>query len=321
MYLKKARPDSSKRELSSMKRSDQAGIALLVLMLVIALLPAPVLAAEDGTTELRIVKYANDRTTILNETTVDYRWLKANLPVQGDGVTRYYHQGPVFEGVWEDTYPYEPYDGWNPGEDVLMSMLVKADFGAVMGTDLADICDYIGGAAEGDEINLRSRDGFTRTYPYEYIYEPDPRQGPAVLCWYSGNGSGPDAQEAQGEGYPDTGYTVGMRMIFFADDSTNPWGWHVFGNNDMWECWDKGHWNYGGSYPSAAGASPKWVNEIRIYSQDPAATLSPAMASGPAEDDETPASLAPVLGGAAALLAVFGVWRLRRRPEDDTSQE
>jgi len=251
-----------------MKRPEQGIIILVVLVLAAALLPAPVLAAGSGTTELHIVKYANDETTVLNETTVDYHWLEKNLPVQGDGVTRYYHQGPVFEGTWEETHPGEPYDGWNPDEDVLMSMLVKADLGAVKGTDIRDICDYIGGAEEGDGITICSRDGWRKTYPYSIIYEPDPRQGPAVLCWYSGNTSGPDAQEAQGQGYPDTGYVVGMRMIFFADTSTNPWGWHVFGNTDMKECWDEDYWNYGGDYPSAAGTSGKWINEIRIYSQE-----------------------------------------------------
>ena len=303
-----------------MIRPDQVIIVFLVLML--ALLPTPALAAGAGTTELRIAKYANDRTTVLNETSVDYRWLEANLPVQGDGVTRYYHQGPVFEGIWDEVHPDEPYDGWNPGEDVLMSMLVKADFGAVKGTDLADICDSVGGASEGDEINLHSRDGFSKTFPYSIVYEPDSRQGPAVLCWYSGNGSGSDAQEAQGQGYPDTGYTVGMRLIFFADDSTNPWGWHIFGNNDMRECWGKAYWNYGGSYPSAAGASPKWVDEVRIYSkEDPAANHSAATRE-PVEGGETPASLSPILGSVAALLAVLGVsFRyLRHEPDDDQSR-
>ncbi|MFA5613958.1 MAG: PEGA domain-containing protein [Methanoculleus sp.] len=238
-----------------------------VFILVVALLVAPALAA--GTTDVRIVKFAVDGTTILNETTVDYHWLKANLPVQGDGITRYYHQGPVFEGHWEEAHPDEEYDGWNPDEDVLMSMLVKADLGAVMGTDLRDICELVGGAEEGDEIAVRSRDGWqSKRYPYEYIYDPDPRQGPAVLCWYSGNSSGPDAQEAQGQGYPDTGYAVGMRMIFFADTSTNPWGWHIFGNNDMKECWDEDYWNKGGDYWSAAGTSGKWVSEVRVYSQE-----------------------------------------------------
>ncbi|MDD3915450.1 MAG: PKD domain-containing protein, partial [Bacteroidales bacterium] len=197
-----------------------------------------------------------------------YRWLEANLPVQGDGVTRYYHQGPVFEGDWEKAHPGETYDGWNPGEDVLRSMLVKADLGAVMGTDIKDICNHIGGAEEGDDIAICSSDGWRKAFPYSFIYKPDPRQGPAVLCWYSGNGSGPDAQEAQGQGYPDTGYVIGMRMIFFADNTTNPWGWHIFGNNDMKECWDEKYWCKGGDYWSAAGTSGKWVNEIRIYSQD-----------------------------------------------------
>ncbi len=255
-----------------MKRPEQAIIILVVLMLAAALLPAPVLAAEAGTTEVHVVKYANDGETILNETTVDYRWLEANLPIQGDGVTRYYHQGPVFEGIWEDEHPSEPYDGWNPGEDIKISILYKGDFGAVKGTDIKDICDHIGGAKEGDTINLRSRDGYARTFPYSIIYEPDPRQGPAVLCWYSGAEEGPDMRQGakkQGQGYPDTGYIAGMRMIFFADASTNPWGWHVFGNNDMKECWDEEYWNYASpGLPSAAGASPMWISEIRIYSQD-----------------------------------------------------
>ncbi|MDD2260238.1 MAG: PKD domain-containing protein [Acholeplasmataceae bacterium] len=254
-----------------MKQPRLVIITLMVLLLAAAVLSAPVTAANYNTTELRIVKYASDRITVLNETTVDYHWLEANLPIQGDGVTRYYHQGPVFEGEWEKVHPDEAYDGWNPGEDVRMSILYKGDFGAVMGTDIKDICDYIGGAVDGDLINLRSSDGFSKNYPYSMIYEPDARQGPAVLCWYSGAAEGPDAQTAQGQGYLDTGYVVGMRMIFFADTSTNPWGWHVFGNTDMKECWNESYWNYGGDYPSAAGASPKWVNQVRIYSQEPPA--------------------------------------------------
>ena len=255
-----------------MKQSRLTMITLVVLLLATALLSAPVLAADAGTTEVRIAKYANDRKTILNETTVNYHWLETNLPIQGDGITRYYHQGPVFEGVWEDMRPGEPYDPWNLDEDIEISILYKGDFGAVMGTDIKDICDHIGGAKDGDTINVRSRDGFSKTFPYSIIYEPDPRQGPAVLCWYSGEEEGPDMREGakeQGKGYPDTGYIAGMRMIFFADTSTNPWDWHVFGNTDMKECWDEEYWNYAGlNLPSAAGASSMWINEIRIYSQD-----------------------------------------------------
>jgi len=308
-----------------MRRLEKLIIPFMVLMLAAAVLAAPVLAAEPGTTDLRIVKYANDKTTILNETTVDYHWLEKNLPVQGDGVTRYYHQGPVFEGEWEKVHPDKPYDGWNPGEDVPMSFLYKADFGAVKGTDLRDICNYIGGAREGDEIKTFSKDGFTKTFPYSIIYEPDPRQGPAVLCWYSGAGSGPDTEKGkeQGQGYPDTGYVAGMRLIFFADTSTNPWGWHIFGNNDMKECWDKEYWCYGGSYPSTAGTSPKLVNEVRIYSQEdpgsavaaPAETKTSAAGVSPAQGT-TEQSLAP--GGIAAPLALLGVvlWSLRYKKQE-----
>ena len=305
-----------------MKQPKQVIFILVVLLLAATVLSAPVLAAEAGTTEVRIAKYANDGKTILNETTVDYHWLEENLPIQGDGVTRYYHQGPVFEGVWEDEHSGEPYDPWNPDEDIQISILYKGDFGAVMGTDIKDICDYIGGAEEGDIINLRSRDGYSKKFPYPIIYEPDPRQGPAVLCWYSGAEEGPDMREGakkQGKGYPDTGYVAGMRMIFFADTSTNPWGWHVFGNNDMKECWDKEYWNYGGTYPSAAGTSPMWINEIRIYSQeDPGSaateTAPPATeVSSPQETTEQPLAAR----GTAAPLAILGIvlWSLYKKQE------
>ncbi|CVK32653.1 hypothetical protein [Methanoculleus bourgensis] len=194
-----------------MKQPKQVIIILVVLLLAAAVLSAPVMAAEAGTTEVRIAKYASDRSTVLNETTVDYHWLEANLPIQGDGVTRYYHQGPVFEGNWEVIHPDKPYDAWNPDEDVQISILYKGDFGAVMGTDIKDICDHIGGAKEGDMINLRSRDGYSKNFPYSIIYEPHQRQGPAVLCWYSGEEEGPDMREGakeQGKGYPDTGISL-----------------------------------------------------------------------------------------------------------------
>ncbi|MDG6257091.1 MAG: argininosuccinate synthase, partial [Methanomicrobiaceae archaeon] len=59
----------------------------MVMMLCIVLFAAPAAAA---TTEVHVVKYANDGTTVLAETTVDYTWMEANLPVYGDGVTHYY---------------------------------------------------------------------------------------------------------------------------------------------------------------------------------------------------------------------------------------
>ena len=58
-----------------------AGIALLL-----STLPLP---AQAATTELHLVKYAADGTTVLNERTMTYGWMKANLPVYGDGVTHW----------------------------------------------------------------------------------------------------------------------------------------------------------------------------------------------------------------------------------------
>ncbi|WP_337589794.1 PKD domain-containing protein [Methanoculleus bourgensis] len=125
----------------------------------------------DDATELRIVKYANDRITILNEKTVDRSWLEASLPIQGDGATRYYHQGPITEAAWKEKHPYKQYDPWNPEETVNF-----IDIGAVRGTDLADICDYVGGASAGDTITLNTSSGATFTYQYATVYEPNPRQ-------------------------------------------------------------------------------------------------------------------------------------------------
>ena len=62
-----------------------------------------------ATTQLHIVKYANDNITVLNETTVNFTWMMANLPVYGDGNTHYYHQGPVMN----DSIP----NLWNPEEN------------------------------------------------------------------------------------------------------------------------------------------------------------------------------------------------------------
>jgi len=72
------------------------GIALLFSML----------PAQAATTEVHLVKYASDSITVLNETTVAYGWMEANLPVQGDGVVHYFHQGPMFGEQFES----DPWD-------------------------------------------------------------------------------------------------------------------------------------------------------------------------------------------------------------------
>ena len=129
----------------------------------------PVQAAEP-TTSLHIVKYAPDGETVLNETTVDYQWMEANLPVYGDGVTHYYHQGPVFEG-----------DKWDPDETANLK-----DKGAVMGTNVSDLCDLVGGMDEDDSVMVCAPDGYCVKFDYPTVYETPDRLGAVVLCWYNG---------------------------------------------------------------------------------------------------------------------------------------
>jgi len=69
-------------------------------------------------------------------------------------------------------------------------------------------------------------------------------------------------------------YYEGMRIISFADNSTNPWGWHVFGNWDMHECLAPKYWhNYSGIWPSSSGLSVKHVSELLIYSMEGASDV------------------------------------------------
>jgi hypothetical protein len=221
--------------------------ALLVLLLAAA--------AGAATTELHVVRYANDGSSILNETTVTYQWLEANLLVHGDGVTHYFHQGPTFN----DTDPYDPAEYQN---------VLTRDWGAVKGTDLKDICNLVGGMKAGENVKIRAQDGMTLAYPYEYVYTPNPRQGPMVITWYCGEDN-LDGYELQGTGYPPD-YYMGMRLVMFADTSTNPWGYHVFGDNDMREVWAPQYqYNYSGIWPSAGGISMKYVSEVLVSSNDP----------------------------------------------------
>jgi len=227
------------------KHLERRHVLLIGTILVLLLVVPPTTAS---TTEIHLIKYAVDE-SILNETTVNYTWMEANLPVYGDGSTHYYHQGPTFDET----------DKWNPSEDVAVS-IESRDYGAVQGTDLKDLCDLVGGMSPGNEMKIKASDGFNKRFNYTNVYEPQPRQGPLVLTWWRA-----------GDGYvPD--YYTGMRLIFFADNSTNPWGWHVFGNWDMHECLAPKYWhNYSGIWPSSSGLSLYHVDELAIYS-----TLDPA---------------------------------------------
>jgi hypothetical protein len=202
------------------------------------------------TTSVHVVKYAADGTTVINETTVDFHWMEANLPVWGDGKTHYYHQGPVFvdtkEGQW----------------DVNETSNFK-DMGAVKGTAVRDLADLLGGMTHGDELMVKSGDGYHVEFPYGNIYNPDPRQGAITVAWFNGEES--SVGERQGTGYPPE-YHVGMRLVFFADNSTNREEKHIFGNQDMREVMPAATIHlFDNLYPSTSGYTVKWVDEIRIY--------------------------------------------------------
>lgn len=217
-----------------------------VMLLFLLVLFTTGMAHAAPTTSVYLAKIASDQTTILYYTTIDYQWMEENLPVLGDGERRYYHQGPVFEG-----------DKWDPKETTNFK-----DRGAVKGTDVKDLCNLVGGAEPGDDIMIRATDGYHVVYPYPNVYTPNPRQGSIGICWYNGADSGPG--ERQGTGYvPD--YYMGMRVVFFADTSSNAEGLHVYGNYDMHETLPGSAQHFYDLYPSTSGLSIKWVDEVRVY--------------------------------------------------------
>jgi hypothetical protein len=235
------------------KRKPKKLFLLLIALTII------VMHTSAMTTGLHVVKYASDRNTILAEKTISYQWMESNLPVMGDGNTHYYHQGPVFV---DDADPVlEEQLRWNPKED---TNIHEKDMGAVKGTDVRDLCDLVGGMTAADTLIIKASDGMTKELAYANVYSPSARQGPAVITWYCAgiaSCSGP---------YPDSGYSDGMRLVFFADNSVNPWGEHVFGNFDWHESSDPKDWYYymssGEKYPTTTGLSIKSISEIQIYS-------------------------------------------------------
>ncbi|QYZ79322.1 hypothetical protein E2N92_07725 [Methanofollis formosanus] len=185
--------------------------------------------------EVRIVRYARDGVTTVSETAVNTSWMGKHLEVLGHETNPYRFQGPTFD----------PEDLWNPDEN---KNLVKIE-DAVLGTRLSDLCDLIGGMAPGEEVRLTASDGYVTELAYENLYEPTPRQGEAVLTWWSA-----------GAGYAPA-YRDGPRLFFLAPD-------HTFGNEDMRLClkntsWTH-YWTEGVQYPSAAGVSVRGVVEVAI---------------------------------------------------------
>ena len=227
-----------------------AGIRSVILVLFIAVLTIVGGVEASPTTNVHIVKFSTDGNTMLAERSVDYQWLESHLPVMGDGRTHYYHQGPVFADNKSDQ--------WDPMETKNFK-----DQGAVKGTDIRDLCELVGGMKPGDTVMVHAVDGYHLEFEYPNVYTPEPRQGPIVLCWYNGEDS--EVGERQGVGYPPDYYT-GMRLVFFADNSTNTRQEHVFGNFDMHEVMPNESIHlYENLYPSTNGYTAKWVDEVRIY--------------------------------------------------------
>jgi len=263
-------------------------IAILCFLLFTIVSPA-----SAATTQIRIVKYAMDGFTILAERTVDYHWMEQNLRVYGDGITHYFHQGPVF--IDDPDPARQEALRWNPEEDTNVQ---EKDMGAVRGTNLKDLCDLVGGMEPGDTVKIRASDGWYKIFSYKNVYEYSSREGPIVICWNK------DGR------YPDTGYTEGMRMVWFADTSINPWGIHAFGVWDWHEAADEEYWYYyqqgDEKYPTTTGLSGMYISEILIYSQEePAGTIevtsTPAGAEiildGSETGELTPSSLKDIPAG------------------------
>lgn len=239
----------------------------------------PITAVAAGsTTELYISKYAADGATILDETTVSYQWMEEHLPVYGDGVIHYYHQGPVFEG-----------DVWDPSETQNLK-----DKGAVMGTNARDLCDLVGGMRPGDEVSFVAVDGWHTEFAYENIYTPLERQGPIVLAWF--NGAEPEAGEKYGTGHPGLeGFHTAMQIVFMSGVA-NDAGQYVFGNEDMRVSLpEEKYQHFYEGLPSTNGLSGKWIDRLIIYSQEEAP---------PGATSSSPVSVAPQPEGAETQTAL-----------------
>jgi hypothetical protein len=269
----------------------------IILLLGIALLTgqAAIVLAAGATTSVRVASYAEDSKTVLAEKMVDYRWLEANLPVCGDGITHYYHQGPVFEG-----------DIWDPEE-----MTNLKDKGAVRGTDIKDLCNMVGGMAPGDEVVVCSIDGYQVRFSYTNIYNPLDRQGPLVLCWYKGGNVGTNYDY----GYPgNDAYSSALQLVFMAK-TQNSEGKFVFGNTDMKICLpEEKYQHFYEGLPSTNGLSAKWVSEMRVYAGGAPDRIEMDN-SEPVEaaDDQVMPWLPIVLGSLGLLLVAWALFFVVRR--------
>jgi len=255
---------------------------MLLTLLPVFVSTTPVNGAS-ATTSLTVTKY-DAHGIVISTQTVTYQWMEANLPVQGDGTTRYYAQGPTFTNTNFNTV-------WNPAEDVNVD---SRDYGCPKGTDVKDLCNLVGGASAGCTIKIKAADNFAKWFDYEDVYNPEPEQGKMVVCWYNANFGG----------YVPT-YDTGMRLLFFADTSVNPNGWHVFGDWDMHETLPESRWYYySGKWPSSSGLSVQIVSNIDIYEPN----LVSCDASGNAKESFAPGETVYVKGLGLAASTSYKLW-------------
>ena len=191
--------------------------------------------------KIHIVVFGADGKTITNETTVDYQWMEKNLPVIGDGETKYMYEGitTIPEDIWDSNQSF-------PGGYKIES--------PVKGTKVRDLVNLVGGMEPGTMVKLVASDGYETKLGYPTIY-PNPdaekKAGDPFVAWYKNGKVVPEFKE---------GY-----QLFFTGGDDN-----VFSNWDMHETMDSNYWHYywdsGVQYASAAGLSSKYINEIQVFS-------------------------------------------------------
>ncbi|MBT8508662.1 hypothetical protein AZH53_09620 [Methanomicrobiaceae archaeon CYW5] len=275
------------------------------ILLILCLLSVLAFSCSAYSTEVTVRRYAIDGLTPINETTVSYEWMEENLEVWGDGNTYYYFQGPIFEGEWENEYgvsfpdyrddwPGGVAPSWDDSEekwDRIWNASTQSyeqnertnwegkNLGKLKGTNIADLCDLVGGLPEGKDAKVIAADNVNKVVPYSVLYENTSELGPYVLTWYS-----MDAGESgMTSGYTGPDYTNGMRATFFADTSRNVDGFHVAGLADMFDGMSEEYWYYyysgGIQYPSLGGWTLKYVDRIYVSSNDPVPAPEAAFAA------------------------------------------
>lgn len=235
------------------------------------------------TTRLTVTKY-DAHGNIIATTTKSYQWLEANEPVQGNGATKFYCEGPYFNTTDFNTL-------WDTSENG--NNIDSRYYGEPKGTAVKDLCDLVGGASPGDTVTIKGSDDFAKVFDYDSIYSPPPALGKLVVCWYNTDFGG----------YVPT-YDSGMRLIFFAE-TQNPQGKYVFGDWDMHETLPASRWYfYSGTSPSSSGLSVQYVYNIEIHEPN----LVSCDASGKPKDNFAPGDTVYVKGLGLSHNTSYKIW-------------